>query len=400
MRYATLPMTDTQVSVITLGTTAFGKPLETQDAFRMLDAYVEAGGTFVDTAHAYGGPEHLSEKMIGEWLRQRGGAKGVVIATKGGNPSADAPGVPRLSTESITQELDESLALLGVERIDLYYLHRDDPARPVAEIMEMLAAQQRAGKIRHVACSNWQPARIAEAQAYAASHGLPRFVASQIFWTLATPNAGVLPPDLAAMTPEAQTFSESADLAVVGFTSQARGFFTKAAADGLDALKPKVRADFESEVNLQRLRRLQELASGLGVSVTALTLAYITSHRFTGIPIVGPRSLEQLADCMAGGGCAAEERAGGVSEGRIGAGEVGCAGLSFDKPHPLIKSARCSVPDVDFQRDAGVAALLQPPHCFGQQRAADAAPLRVGFDHQVLHEARRPAEAEADHVAA
>jgi aryl-alcohol dehydrogenase-like predicted oxidoreductase len=100
----------------------------------------------------------------------------VVIATKGGHPEMDVPLTPRLAPDEIVGDLDASLACLSVEQIDLYYLHRDDLSRPVGQIVETLDAQVRLGKIRYAACSNWQPARIQEAQDYARAHGLHSFV--------------------------------------------------------------------------------------------------------------------------------------------------------------------------------------------------------------------------------
>ncbi len=113
-----------------------------------------------------------------------------MIVTKGGHPELATPLTPRLAPDEIVGDLDASLACLGVEQIDLYYLHRDDPSRPVDAIMETLDAQVRLGKIRHAACSNWQLARIQAAQDYAHAHGLHPFVASQIFWSLAVANPG------------------------------------------------------------------------------------------------------------------------------------------------------------------------------------------------------------------
>jgi aryl-alcohol dehydrogenase-like predicted oxidoreductase len=304
MRYATLPGTELRVSSISLGTAALGSVVDRGSSFALLDAFGQAGGTLIDTAHVYadwhGGERSLSEKTIGAWLRVSGVRDQVVIATKGGHPEMSTPLTPRLAPGQIVDDLDASLACLGVEQIDLYYLHRDDPSRPVDQIVETLDAQVRLGKIRHAACSNWQPARIQAAQDYAQAHGLHQFVASQIFWSLAVANPGAFPPDHALMDGAAQAFYERADLAVVAFTSQARGFFARAAAGGIDSLKPDRRRDFESPTNLGRLERAQALARRLGVSISAIVLAYITSHPFVGIPVIGPLTQEQLRDSLAG----------------------------------------------------------------------------------------------------
>lgn len=304
MQIVVLPGTDLQVSRVCLGTGSLGTPnLDADASFRLLDAFVAAGGTFLDTAHVYSdwipGERHRSEKTIGRWLKASGQRERVVIATKGGHPDLSTPLVPRLSPAQIVADLDESLDCLGIDRIDLYWLHRDDPARPVGEMMEALHAQVQAGKIRYLGCSNWQPERIDAARAYARAHSLSPFVASQPFFSLAVPNPGAFPSDHAVVDAAAESYYSGVGMAVIPYTSQARGFFTKAAAGGLDALRPKLRQDFANERTLGRLTRAQELAARLNVSITAIVLAYLTSQPFVTVPIIGPHTLDQLRDCLA-----------------------------------------------------------------------------------------------------
>ena len=302
MRSLALPGLQTKVSTIALGTAAFGSLVTPNESFTMLDAFVDAGGTLIDTAHVYadwlGGERHLSEKNLGAWLKRRGNFDDVVIATKGGHPDLSSPLAPRLSPADIVYDLDESLRCLGVQRIDLYYLHRDDPARPVAEIMEVLGCQVQLGKIGAIACSNWQVARIAEAQSYANAAGLPAFVASQAFWSLAIANPGAFAADHALIDDAALHFYAAQSMPVVAYTSQARGFFSKAARDGIDRLNPDLRAAFENAENLARLDRAKVLALQLGVPVSAIVLAYLTSQTVIGIPVIGPMSMAQLQDSL------------------------------------------------------------------------------------------------------
>ena len=302
MRSLALPGLQTKVSAIALGSAAFGSLVTREDSFTMLDAFVEVGGNLIDTAHVYadwlGGERHLSEKTLGAWLKQRGKSDDVVIATKGGHPDLATPLVPRLSPAEIVSDLDESLNCLGVERIDLYYLHRDDPNRPVEEIIDVLNQQVRLGKIQAIACSNWQVGRIAEAQAHARAADLSPFVASQAFWSLATANPGAFASDHALIDDAALQFYAAQNMPVVAYTSQARGFFSKAAQDGVDKLKPDLRAAFENAENLARVERAVVLAHELGVTVSAITLAYLTSQTVAGIPVIGPMSLTQLQDSL------------------------------------------------------------------------------------------------------
>ena len=302
MRSLVLPGLPTMVSTIALGTAAFGSLVPPDQSFAMLDAFVDAGGTLIDTAHVYadwlGGERHLSEKTLGLWLKRRGRSDDVVVATKGAHPDLASPLVPRLSPSQIVHDLDESLQCLGVDRIDLYYMHRDDPTRPVVEIMQVLGHQVQLGKIAAIGCSNWQVARIAEAQAYARAAGLPMFVASQAFWSLAKPNPGAFASDHALIDDAALQFYAAQAMPVVAYTSQARGFFSKAAQGGVEALKPDLRAAFENAENVARLDRAKVLALDLGVTVSAITLAYLTSQTVAGIPVIGPMSMAQLHDSL------------------------------------------------------------------------------------------------------
>jgi len=304
MRYVTLPGTDLEVSHIAMGSSAIGSRVGRVDSFALLDAFVEVGGTFLDTAHVYAnwepGEKHRSEKTIGAWLRATGHRDRVILATKGGHPDPETPMVSRLSPSEIVGDLDSSLELLGVDRVDLFWLHRDQPSRPVGEMLETLHEQVKLGKVGYIGCSNWRPERILEARAYAEEHGIAPFVASQILWSLAAPNSGVVAWDHASMDDEAAAFYREAGLAVVAFTSQARGFFTRAAAGGLASLRPDVRAEYESPENLARLGRAKRLATELGTTVTAIVLAYIDSQPFVGIPIVGCVTLEQVRDSLSG----------------------------------------------------------------------------------------------------
>ena len=303
MHHLTLPQTKIAVSNMALGTAAFGTLVDEAQCFNLLDAFVAEGGTLIDTAHVYadwlGGERHRSEKTIGAWLKQRGRSDDVVIATKGGHPDLATQLVPRLSPVEIVSDLDESLRFLGVERIDLYFLHRDDPTRPVTEILAVLDAQVQLGKIAAIGCSNWQAARIAEAQAVATVEGFTPFAASQAFWSLAIANPSAFASDHVLIDEEVLGFYRDQRLPILAYTSQARGFFSKAAAIGVDALKPDLRAAFDNPENRGRLDRAIVLARELGVSVSAIALAYLTSRGLAGIPIIGPMSIAQLQDSLA-----------------------------------------------------------------------------------------------------
>ncbi len=160
MQYATIPNTDLAVAAICMGTTFIGSTIDHHQSFDLLDLYAESGGNFVDTASVYAnwlaGEKHQSEKTVGRWLADRGLRDRIVLATKGAHPDMATMDVPRMSRAEIEDDLNTSLINLQTDVIDLYWLHRDDPSRPVEEILATLNAQVQAGKIRYFGCSNWR----------------------------------------------------------------------------------------------------------------------------------------------------------------------------------------------------------------------------------------------------
>jgi aryl-alcohol dehydrogenase-like predicted oxidoreductase len=285
-----------------MGTAVMGATIDKAESFRMLDRYVELGGNMIDTAHCYSdwipGERSRSEKLIGEWLRESKLAKSALIATKGGHPVMGTL-VPRLSREEITEDVEESLAFLGISCIDLYWLHRDDRDRPVGDILATMNDLVKAGKIRYFGCSNWKVDRIAEAEEYARSNGMKSFVGSQISWSLAAENKGsVSDPTLVSMDAESKRYYGAGSISVWAYSSQANGFFTKMAQGGVDSLKRGLVKKFVSPLNLARFEKAQQLADELNVSITAVALAYLTSQPFPTVPIIGCSSLEQLEQSM------------------------------------------------------------------------------------------------------
>lgn len=295
-----LPFTDLAVYPICLGTVVFGSEMPQAEAFRLMDAYRAAGGNFIDTAKVYAdwlpGERSTSEKAVGAWLRQRGCRDQVVLATKGGHPDLDAMDIPRLSPPEIVEDLEASLRHLDVETIDIYWLHRDDPTRPVGDMLETLAAQVLAGKIRYYGCSNWSGERLRAAQAYALQNGLPGFSANQMLWSLAAvaPDQ-VKDPTLAWMDEPMHAFHRDSGLAAIPYSAQAGGLFSKL-ADG--RLTLETAGSYAHPRNLQRLEAVRALAAQTGLSITQIVLGYLLSQPFVTVPIIGPKSLAQLTDSL------------------------------------------------------------------------------------------------------
>ncbi|MBI3959185.1 MAG: aldo/keto reductase [Chloroflexi bacterium] len=306
MRSSAIPQTDLAPSAICLGSSNFGNGIAPADAYQLLDAYVACGGTFIDTAAVYAnwlpGEKNSSEKTIGRWLAANGRRDSIVLATKGAHPELATMHVPRMSPAEILDDLETSLRNLQTGWIDIYWLHRDDTARPVAEIIDTLHGQVAAGKIRYFACSNWRAERIAAAQAYAAGRGITGFVANQMRWSLAQIDpAATGDPTTVAMDDVTYAYHRRTELAAIPYSSQAGGYFQKMAQGRAGDVRPNQQKLFGCQENAARLARVQQLAQETGYSVSQLVLAYLTNQPFPTIPIVGCRSVAQVEDSMRAG---------------------------------------------------------------------------------------------------
>ena len=307
-----IPGTDLSPSVLALGTVPIGSKLDQAESFALLDAYVEGGGTFIDTARSYSdwlpGERSSSEKTIGRWLAARGGGlrDRLILSTKGGHPPLNDMHSGRLSQAEITSDLDGSLRDLGVGRIDLYWLHRDDVSHPVEDIIDTLSGLVAAGKVRSYGASNWTPARIEAANRYAQSAGKPPFVANQLMWSLAESNPGSVTDDtLEEMDGPTLDLHRRTGLAALPYTSQALGFFGGKYGRGQDLpstpAAARVQRMFFNDANFARLDRVSETAARLGWTPTQVALAYLRAQPFPVFPIIGSRTLDQLHDSMAAG---------------------------------------------------------------------------------------------------
>lgn len=306
MRYTPLPNTTLVPSVIGLGTGGFGSAIPQEEAFAMLDLFVELGGNLLDTARVYAawlpGGAGASERTIGAWLKRRGAQGRVIVATKGGHPDLATMHRSRLAPAEIAADVAASLDALGLPAIDLYWLHRDDPAIPVGEIMDALHEQMAAGRLRAIAASNWTPPRIEAANAYAAARGRPGFCASQIGWSLAQPDPAAkgFGGEL-AMDAETLAFHRRTGFPVVAYSAQAAGFFAGKADRyrGPDAPQDSFSRKYATRENFGRLERARQLAARHGRTPNDIALAYLLSQPFPVYALVGCRTVAQVRSSCA-----------------------------------------------------------------------------------------------------
>lgn len=280
MRYGEIPGVGKPVSRLVMGV---DNQITLPHATVMFDDFFERGGTTFDTAYIYG--RGLCERVLGQWIRNRGIRSEVVIIGKGAH-------TPHCDPESITRQLYESLERLQTDYVDIYFMHRDNLEIPVSEFVDVLDEHLRAGRIKAYGGSNWTPARIDEANAYAEAAGRAPFVAVSNNFSLArcleVPWAGCV----SSSDDESRKWLETNQLALMPWSSQAQGFFAGRAAPD-DRSNPDMVRCWYSDDNFERLARATQLAQERGVATTAIALAYVLHQDFPTFPLIGPRALAE-----------------------------------------------------------------------------------------------------------
>lgn len=306
MKYTTIKGTNLKSSFLALGTDVFGKEISKDKAFEMFNKYVSLGGNMLDSAHIYAdwlpGEKHSSEKVIGAWLKSSNQRNNLIIATKGAHPELQTMHISRLSEKEIECDIDESLQCLGINEIDMFWLHRDDKNIPAGEIIESLNKLVTKGKIRYFGSSNWHTSRIAMANKYAKQKGLQPFNASQIKWSLAVTTDGAVEDNtLVEMDEEQYNWYKDEEFTVIPYSSQAKGFFTKLFKLGGCDANPQGKAGlrYYNDINISIYKKLLQLQEEYGVGITELCLAWLVQQPFTTIPIIGCKNTEQLSQSMA-----------------------------------------------------------------------------------------------------
>jgi len=275
---------------IAMGTTKIGLEPDRPAGYRILDAFVDLGGQILDTAAVYSnwvpGETSRSEAIIGEWFAQKPVREKLFLVTKGGHPPLGDSHQSRLDRESIRSDVEGSLKRLRTDRIDLYFLHRDDRSRPVAEIMGALEDYVGRGQIGAVGCSNWQPDRIAEARKIMGGKLAASQILGNVLSSLMNP---VRDTTLAKLDAEALAQARAEGLMLMLFTSQAQGALTKLDHPPADYDNPACRA---------AIAELQGIAKRLGIDVNALGVAFLLQLSPEIVPVVGPRNIDQLKNSL------------------------------------------------------------------------------------------------------
>jgi aryl-alcohol dehydrogenase-like predicted oxidoreductase len=289
MHYGQIPGVTKPVARLIQGTVMIGSD-KLDYSFGLLDDILALGGNTFDAAHVYGNGDN--ERTLGRWIEARGVRDQVVIITKGAHHNQDRQ---RVTPFDITADVHDSLARLRTEYIDLYLLHRDNPAVPVGPIIEVLNEHLAAGRIHAFGGSNWSHQRIAEANAYAAAHGLTPFAVSSPHFSLAIqfkePWANCVTLTGAANA-EARAYYQQHNILLLTWSSLAGGFFSgRFQPDNLDTFTAYLdRLCVESYCypeNFARLERTRQLAAQRGATLAQIAMSYVLAQSFPVFPLVG-----------------------------------------------------------------------------------------------------------------
>jgi aryl-alcohol dehydrogenase-like predicted oxidoreductase len=275
---------------LVLGGNVFGFTVEGEEAFRILDRFVEAGGTMIDTADVYSAwvPGHVggeSETLLGEWLRRRGRRHDVLIATKVGFDKG-------LSPAHIAEAAEASLKRLGTDYVDLYYAHKDDPGTPLEAMAAAFDRLVRDGKVRALGASNYSPERLTEGLDVAAAGG----------WTPFT----VLQPEYNLMArpgfegPLQQVCLERG-LGVLPYFGLASGFLTgkyRSEADFGKSVRGDRMAGYLTDRGRRVIAALDEVAAEAHATPAQVALAWLAAHPAVTAPIASATSLDPLEELL------------------------------------------------------------------------------------------------------
>ncbi len=286
-----------QVSPLCFGGNVFGWTVDEATSFSLLDAWLDAGFNFIDTADVYSiwAPGHVggeSETIIGKWLARSGRRGQVVLATKVGKPMG--PELQGLKPAYIRSAVEASLRRLQTDHIDLYQTHDDDAETPLAETLGAFDELMRAGKVRAIGASNYSAPRLAEALRTSAELGLPRFESLQPLFNLI---------DRAVFEDELQPLCVAQGVGVINFYGLAAGFLTGKYRSEADAAKsargPNVVKRYLNERGLKILDTLDVVAARHGATPGQVALAWQMQRPGIVAPIASATSLAQLAELAA-----------------------------------------------------------------------------------------------------
>ena len=284
-----------EVSPITFGCNVFGWTADEKMSFALLDAWVDAGFNFLDTADVYsrwhpGNTGGDSEMIIGKWLKARGNRNEVILATKLGIEMG--PGKKGLSKAYMQTAVEDSLRRLQTDYIDLYQSHRDDPDTPIEETLSAYADLIKQGKVREIGASNFSADRLAESLKISSAKGLPRYQSLQPHYSLV---------ERAEFEGKLEDLCLAEKIGVIGYYSLASGFLTgkyKSQADTEGRSRGSRVQKYLNDYGFGVVHALEEVAHRYEAKPGQIALAWLIARPSVTAPIASATNLEQLAELV------------------------------------------------------------------------------------------------------
>ena len=298
MEYTKFDGLDKKVSKFFMGT-LFMFMSEKEKHFATWDAAYELGINAFDTARAYD-----SEDTFGLWMKERGNREDIVLLSMGGHPDGDKQ---RITPEDIDADLKESLKQLQTDYLDIYLLHRDNPALPVGPIVEKLNEHHAAGRMKIFGGSNWTHQRLEEANEYAYAHNLVPMSVSSPNFSLAEQVQNPFAPGCVTIAghknEDAQKWYIANQMPVLAYSSLARGFFSGRITREMFEKHPEdidqfCRIGYCCEENFVRLDRCKEIADEKGCTIPQIAMAYVLDSPLNAYPVIGAANRAELESSL------------------------------------------------------------------------------------------------------
>jgi len=296
MRRRQLGRSDLQVAPLCLGGNVFGWTADEDASFTVLDAYMDAGGNFVDSADVYarwapGNRGGESEEVLGRWMASRGNRSSVIVATKLG--SEMGPGASGLSPQYMTQAVEASLRRLQTDYVDLYQAHRDDASTPLDETLAAFDDLIKQGKVRVIGASNYSAARLTEAVATSERLGLARFESLQPPYSLVQRDE---------YEPDLEPYCREHAIGVIPYSSLASGFLSgKYRAGQPLPTTPRaggIQQKYMNERGFAVLAELDRAATAHSATPAQVALAWLMARPGLTAPIASATTVPQLREIM------------------------------------------------------------------------------------------------------
>ena len=291
MKKVLLGNSGVDVSMFCLGTMYFGSRNNKETSYQILDQYVKAGGSFLDTANIYawwvpGYAGDESETLLGEWMRERKNRDQLFIASKVGFHYQDVK--HGLKAQQIEEECHKSLKRMGIEMIDLYYAHVDDRNTPMEETLEAFDRLVKAGKVRLTGASNFLAWRLEEARWMSQTHGWAEYCCIQQRYTYIRPRSGTNFEPQVAANDDLLDYCRARDITMLAYSPLLSGAYSRA--------ERSFQQQYVGSDTDKRLAALKKVADELGATVNQIVLAWMVHSDPYVIPLVAASTEEQMEE--------------------------------------------------------------------------------------------------------